>query len=350
MSSAPKPLNSAPEVFFLIGVPRSGTTLLQLMLDHHPEIGMCPESNFMENILRYGAMEQFRTGWHFREFVFGISHWLAKFNDPAHELVQAMLRQHPDYSGPTKPLLQQWVQDYLAVKQKRIFGEKTPENAHFLRPLRAFCPAAKIVVLLRHPLDTVCSLSKSVARVKGIANPYSDANLLHTALFVKRGLQAILRNTSGHDPQVFTLTYEALVQDPGPTLSGLCSFLGVNYEPQMLQFATPGFFTGKDPRSVDLHTGLSQPLNSANKGQYARLLSSGQSALLCRFLASEMAQLPYPTTPGTLTFAQNLLLGVFRLLYALKQPHWREVWIMVKIRVKELLVPFRSQRAESAFR
>ncbi len=334
-----RPTGASP-VFFIIGVPRSGTTLLELMLDHHSEIGVCPESNFMENILRYGATERFRTDWHFREFVGGISHWLKKFNDPAYDLVQQHYARQPDYSGPSRPIFNEFISAYLSLKQKRIFGEKTPENAYFLPQLKAFCPEAKLVVLLRHPLDTICSLSKSLARVKGIDQPYSDANLLQAALFVKRGLQSILRHTSADDPHVFTLTYESLVQAPEQTLTSLCSFLGVNFEAEMLAFSSPDFFTGKDPRSAGLHEGLSKPLDASKIGQFEQVLTQSQVGLVCRFLSNEMAHLPYEGKTGHLSFRQTLLLAAFRFLYGVKQPLWREWWIQVKIKVKERLVPF----------
>lgn len=331
--------NSTPPVFFIIGIPRSGTTLLQQILDHHSQIGVCPESNFMENILRYDARESFRTAWHYQQFVEGVSNWLVKFNDPAYLLIQEQFKSKHQYAGSSKGLLGQLINRYLEIKGKKIFGEKTPENTYFLKELQAFCPTAKYIILLRHPLDIICSLSRSLAKAFNKPQAYTDSNLLKSAVFVKRGLQSIFSQQHTYKNNKHLIHYEKLVREPEQTLHALCTFLEVPFEPEMLRFSSNNFFISKDTRAADLHKGLSQPINTRSINQHEELLSPSQISLLTHFLSDEFKELSYtlPSSLKSLSLQQKIHLYRYRLLFRLKYYLWKASWIQLKIKLKSFL-------------
>ncbi|MFF1588730.1 sulfotransferase family protein [Streptomyces sp. NPDC058286] len=114
----------------------------------------------------------------------------------------------------------------LAASGKDFIVEKTPSNAFAYRRIRDCWPDARFVFLLRHPA--------SIARSWHEADP-GKRTADEAAVDALRYMQAVDNArkglTGGH-----TVRYEELTADPEGKLRGLCSFLGVDFEPSMLDY------------------------------------------------------------------------------------------------------------------
>ncbi|MEY3361133.1 MAG: hypothetical protein RL531_852 [Actinomycetota bacterium] len=214
---------------FIIGCPRSGTTLLRAMLDSHPDLAVPPESYFLVPILRHAA--DYRTP--------GGLDRTALLRDVAGNVswpswgvgADVLDALAADESLTSVPDTLRAVYDrYAALHGKRRAIDKTPRHTEHVGLLSAAYPDARFVHLVRDGRDVVPSLRSM---------PYFPARFADAALFWRdRALSGREARTLVGAARYHELRYEDLVTDPERHLEPLCGFLGVEYSPDMLEYTT----------------------------------------------------------------------------------------------------------------
>ncbi|HEX7256158.1 MAG TPA: sulfotransferase [Gaiellaceae bacterium] len=222
---------------FIVGCPRSGTTLLSRIGDAHPELAIIRELHWLPRWWerRVGLTNE---GFVTRELIAKIrSH--ERF--PRLELEPSALDR---LLGDDRPKhYTRFVADLFSlhgdVKGKRLVGEKTPHYVRALPTLHALWPHAKFVHLIRDGRDVALSLldwSRS-DRAAGRFPSWDEDAVTTAALFwdchVRLGREAagLLGSERYHE-----LRYESLVVDPKRECQRLCDFLGVRFDQAMLSF------------------------------------------------------------------------------------------------------------------
>lgn len=215
---------------FIVGCPRSGTTLLQSLLSAHPDIHSFPESKFFQ----YLTPSQYEP----KRYAFGlISRQLPKQLTRffQHELHRPDLLQHWSpiplqslYSKKFLKTLNQLTQE----KGKRIWVEKTPQHIYYLEDIERFVPQAKIIHSLRSGTDVVASLYE-------VTHQYPQGWGGH-GWDIEQCIDWWVRATEIshrylHQPNHRLVRYEHLVEAPQTVLHHLCQFIGVEFDPKMLQ-------------------------------------------------------------------------------------------------------------------
>ncbi|MEV4285663.1 sulfotransferase [Nonomuraea bangladeshensis] len=185
------------EPVFLLSSVRSGSTLLRVILNSHSRIHSPIET-------------------HFRRMTVGFT------TEPVRQAMQLLGHTHSD--------VEHLVWDRLLHRELRRSGkpilvEKTPSNVFVWQRLRTCWPDARFVFLLRHPMSIVQSWHEADPAKR----PMTEA--VPRTLAYMTYLQEARTHLEGH-----TLRYEELVADPEGTLRPLCAFLGVEWEPGMLQY------------------------------------------------------------------------------------------------------------------
>ncbi|HFC30012.1 MAG TPA: sulfotransferase, partial [Oceanospirillales bacterium] len=141
------------DVFFILGCVRSGTTLLRNILKTHPHL-MCPEET---HIFRWA--EPFATTDYLHVNKSAETLQLHRKMDKVDEQDFANIMQNAKDKGD---FMLNYLQHFQKVQQqtdKRCF-DKTPQNVYGLPLIKAYFPAAKIVHIVRNPLNVVASLKK----------------------------------------------------------------------------------------------------------------------------------------------------------------------------------------------
>ncbi|GAA2115212.1 sulfotransferase [Streptomyces synnematoformans] len=113
----------------------------------------------------------------------------------------------------------------LVRSGKEVLVEKTPNNAFAYRRIAACWPDARFVFLLRHP----ASVAQSWYEADPSRRTPEEAAL--QALHYVRATERARRELPGH-----VVRYEDLTADPERVLRSVCDFLGVEYEPAMLDY------------------------------------------------------------------------------------------------------------------
>lgn len=218
--------NSVRERIFLVGCPRSGTTLLQSMLAAHSHIYSFPESKFF--------------------------HYLVDLNSKRSKLMLASKKARPtlfqfleDINCPEKKqsfsklaiFMPQYVRyfvkilDELTLQQgKDCWLEKTPLHLQRINCIERFLPQAKFIHIVRNGTDAVASLYEVTHKYPQIwGKPRSIDRCIDRWLNDVRISQHHI-----HKPNHLLVKYENLVANPRLELQNICRLVNISFEEKML--------------------------------------------------------------------------------------------------------------------
>ena len=244
-----------PEPIFIVGAPRSGTTLLASMLAGHARIACGPETQFFnKSDARLNAALR-DPAWPRQAVNLVTSLTLAE--QPVAELFGHSNRDVQRFLAAREPSAQAMLESLTAlyaVKQgKQRWAEKTPNHLLHLPEIRALYPGAPVVRIVRDPRDSALSMRQLPwASPSALANGY-----LWAAWFSKS------QPFFDGDANTLTVRYEDLVEAPAKVLTQVCAFIGETFQPGMLE-------THKTGKSV------SSP-NESWKAQNARVLGKSRT-------------------------------------------------------------------------
>jgi hypothetical protein len=215
-----------PPAPFVVGVNRSGTTLLRLMLDAHPDLTMPPETHFVPDLIE--AAEQ---GGSSPEDLVAVITSQREFGDlgfTPEELLELFRAAQASAHGALGAggALRAFYEAYAAREGKSRWGEKTPAYAKSMVRIQRALPEARFVHLIRDGRDVALS------RRKSSVDPPSPGRV------AQRWRQRIERARE-QAPRLHHYTevrYEDLVLETEPTLRRICEFSELDFEPAMLDY------------------------------------------------------------------------------------------------------------------
>jgi hypothetical protein len=212
----------------VLGVRRSGTTLLRVMLDRHSQLAVPDESYFVPQLadrhLRRVDPEEFVDD---LRRIDTLTDWEVPLDE-----VRARLRP----GMPIGEAIGSVYAVYAAQRGKSRWGDKTPMYMQNLRLLERLFPAARFVHLIRDGRDAAASF---LAMPRGIVtetwmHPRTPADF---AAQWRTEVAAARRLGRRVGPRYLEVRYEDLVADAEATLRRVCEFGGLDYEPAMVDYA-----------------------------------------------------------------------------------------------------------------
>jgi sulfotransferase family protein len=222
---------------FLVGCPRSGTTLLYRLVDAHPEIALVHETLWIPRFWerRIGVSPD---GSVTPELVPNVvrQRRFERMGIPADEvrrLVEGNGRV--SYASFVTALFDR----FGAARGKLLAGDKTPAYVRSVPVLHELWPEAKFIHLIRDGRD-VCLSALDWRKADKVFCKYDlwrDEPVTTAALWWERCVR--LGREAGRElpPSLYhEVRYEALVADPESASRELCAFLGVDYHDSMLRF------------------------------------------------------------------------------------------------------------------
>lgn len=192
---------SDPRPIFVVGCQRSGTTLLRLMLDSHPNISCGPETRFLADLAKLTGESWDRLSL----FGFPKSYW--------HEKIAGFFAS--------------FQADYAARRGKTRWADKTPLYARSLAFIDELFPTCQIVHVIRDGRDVVASHRDRWGYLSALKAVEKWPRYIRAAREVGRRLP----------PERYReLRYEDLVADPETTLRDLLAYLGEPWDDAVLRF------------------------------------------------------------------------------------------------------------------
>ncbi len=210
--------------FAIVGVGRSGTTLLMCMLNEHPDIVTPPEFHFISqhmakrpNMGLLEASERLRKDRRFARL--GLD-------------VEDVIRPFRDKSEPFSPdrLYRTILKTYAYKNKVRIIGDKAPKNIEYLPVFHKAFPQGKIIHMVRDPRDVYLSRIKAdwsrsrtdILQFLAYRAQYDMGHQIGLRLFGDNYLE---------------IHYEELLKQPEIELRRICDLLDVPFSARMINFS-----------------------------------------------------------------------------------------------------------------
>ncbi len=227
---------------FASGVPRSGTTLLQRMLDNHPELAVANDSHFIPRALEKtdkSLVVDARNG-----VAIPLTPELAKSVFEYHRfwrlgIDRTEFEQVRDDSETYQQLVAELYDLFARKSGKRLAGEKTPDYVRRLDLLHGLFPEAKLIHLVRDGRDVALSLLHWAKPDKGPGRIelWKNQPIAVCALWWRWMVTAAREQVAQIDPANYlAVHYERLVSSPSNTMENTCQFLDLDYSPRMVEF------------------------------------------------------------------------------------------------------------------
>jgi sulfotransferase family protein len=243
---------------FIVGCPRSGTTLLRRIVSAHPEIVITPEAHWIplwfkerkgltpEGNVTPRLIQELLTH---DKFAF--------FRLTAEDLMSLIKDGHPiSYASFVTGIFNL----YGKAHGKKLVGNKTPDSARRMNILHGLWPQARFVHFIRDGRDVALSLMnwpRVQNKMPGTFPTWKDDPVSTSALWwelnVRRGREAGKRL----GPRFYReFQYESLLAHPEQHCAELCEFLGVAYDKAMLHYHeasgsdSPSAETGHDREPI----------------------------------------------------------------------------------------------------
>ena len=201
-------------IFILYGALRSGTTLFRLLLDHHPDISCPGERDFMVD---YGTETGFDTEALDRDRIFKASGLSLPLPGSAQDGFEALLNEELERSNKVLVLV---IHRHLDRLLDRL-------------------PNARFIHLVRDPRDVARS---SIGMGWAGNTYYGIKHWLRT-----EGAWKTQSPRLG-ETQEYRLRYEDLIRAPEAELARVCDYLGLSYDPAMMDYVNNSSYAALDPK------------------------------------------------------------------------------------------------------
>lgn len=262
-----------PDPIFIGGVPRSGTTLLRVILDTHPRIYCGTEVRVVQALANLSASAE-GSAQQILESAYGVDS--PRLRAIFAELIAAFLRPAWQASG------------------KARVAEKTPWNLLAFPQLHRLFPRSPLIHVIRDPRDVVASrLERDRAAAAGspidtLALARHRAQEWTDAMAITRQMRSDAELASRY----FEICYEHLVQTPEPVLRQLFSFLEEEFDPAVLDFhRTEREVAGSEEWSAQA---VQRPLFGSSIGRWRQDLDEREQAAVLSVVGGAMDYLGYP--------------------------------------------------------
>lgn len=281
--------------FFVVSAPRSGSTLLRLILDAHPRLAVPPPGWLFDLVYpylySYGNLGQPRNLLALAEDVLAtptVSKWRIK---PTPEAL-AKASSEPSFAGLYAALHRAYAQ----AEDKPRWGEKTPRNAFWMDEIGSQFPDAQFIHIVRDGRDQAIDISDSVLWPNSV---YSGASLW------QRYVAAISDSAHRLPADAFIeIHYEDLCAAPEATIRRLCEFLGEAFDARML--APHQTHSAREWSTHPLHAKTAQPISTRFCGMYKTRLPAADVRALEALIGPTLERFGYPLTGAPCPVARRL--------------------------------------------
>ena len=262
---------------FILTCERSGSTLLRYIVDTHPDIA-CQAG------LALGGL------------------CAALYRSTYYSVAQAVASDEIERSSRVIEKIRQIVSalmaEYTTAKGKRLWCDKTPANLQFLEVLGPVFPDGKYICLYRHGMDVIHSCLEISSR-NGFMEEFDPYVRKNPENLVAAMVDSWTDKTSkllaferANKSKCFRITYESLVLNTVPTLEAMFAFLGLRFDPRMLDSV---FLVHHDEGVGDDRIRFSKEISRRSLGKGSRVPREKIPSDLLEKMNSLLSELNYPT-------------------------------------------------------
>jgi hypothetical protein len=226
--------HSGQSLIFLISQPRAGSTLTQLILGTHPDIHTVSEPWLMLHPIYALRSSGYQSDYDANLALGALTDFLRSLPDGEEAYFEGLRRMYGYLYNCA-----------LSISGKRFFLDKTPRYYSVIPELHHTFPKARFIILLRNPLAVLSSIIDMTRKTdSGTLKDYSH-DLLDAPGLLLSGINHL-------GDRCHVLRYETLVTNPKVTVKDMCTYLGVDFRFDMLQYdcPKPGDWLNGDPLGI----------------------------------------------------------------------------------------------------
>jgi hypothetical protein len=269
---------------FIVGAPRSGTTLLRFMLCSHPRIFIPHESYFIPRFFHENSnyyLSQ-RRAKRILNFIFHSSPFM---DDWRHEIPdpELFIKNIPELTATN--LLDAVYMDYANQYGAERWGDKSPTYTGYIDLLISIFPSAQFIHIIRDGRDVAMST----------INAYQDSrfyvDFYYAAWTWKLRVQKAIQSAQKlDDDHYYELRYEDLITDTEQLLKDICDFLGEDYHREM---AKPHEFARQLISPKNVHSSVREPVTPQKSGRWRMTMSEMDLKLVQKVAGKLLDELGY---------------------------------------------------------
>lgn len=268
------------EPIFVVACPRSGTTLLTVLLDRHDQIAMTPETHFLIHVGEARRARVAATHEALVDFYLNRTHLCDLKLDPE-ALLARFRRDEPTH----RAFLRHALELFAAQTGKTRVGEKSPEHLFNVPELLAWYPKAKVIWLLRDGRDCVQAMMRS---------PLFHDDRRRSAHLWRSTALAGLALESRYPGRILRVDFQDLINDPRRELTRVCDFIGVEFQERQLDAKTESRVVL--PQELPLKARANEPIDPRRVGRYVDETTDREKWLMDSVMAAPLARLGYAPT------------------------------------------------------
>ena len=264
-------------IFFVVGRPRSGTTLLRMLFDAHPDVTFPPECQFIVNLYpKYKNVNPWTEEDLISFYDDLCNQWLFDtWKMDKNKLKENLLEYAGNHSyGTICKVVYMTYNSLFDKKEIKLIGDKNPGYAIYTKLLLRIFPEAKFIHIVRDYRDNFVSIKNVDFEL-----PIPSIVVQKWKYFFKK-----FRKDSKLNPaRYYTINYENLATNPSTEFEALCQFAGASFDNSVFNF-----YSKKDelldqyPEGYinTYHTSLMNKVNTSKIGVWKKALSNRQVMIM----------------------------------------------------------------------
>ncbi|MCF8230177.1 MAG: sulfotransferase [Bacteroidales bacterium] len=273
-------------IFFIVGRPRTGTTLLLKMFDAHPNVTIPWECQYIINLYsKYGKIRR----WQKKELLSFYHDVMATWQFKFWSIDRERLREDVLACDPGVSYADLCKKVHLAHQSLypkgdiQYIGDKNPGYTIYVDQLKKIYPDAKFIFINRDYRDNFYSI-----RNVDFELPVVSVVVYKWKHFFRKALQAKKK----YPASVFFLNYEDLAANPSVKFKEVCDFLGIAFREESLEFQKKkeeSLQQLKTERSRKHHRSLFEPVDTRRIGLWKNQLTE-KEIRIADFVAGHYAE------------------------------------------------------------
>lgn len=279
-----QPHTALPNIAFIVGMGRSGTTMLTSMLNMNEQIIATPENEFIlfsgssfatKDFTKSSTVKSFSKIFDYN-FNNVINIWKPmNLKDSIEQL------SHRSYADICKLVYLLYPLANKKITNVKWVIDKNPSYSLHIKFLQKLYPKAKYIILTRDYRDNILSRKKYSDKDSTIYKLAASWNYYYDEIF---------KAVSKYNLSARIIRYEDLVQNPEKTLTDICTFLGVEFNEEMLNFqgfskvikehAKTTLSESKFEKISNMHSNLDSAVNTERMQAFKNELSPEDIGIL----------------------------------------------------------------------
>jgi hypothetical protein len=279
-------------IFFIVSKGRSGSTLLLNLLDANPNTVVPLESTFLVHLYtKYKHVKK----WNKKivdEYLIDLyrmrkirRRWKLDKTELKNKLYNLLEETENVTYGAVSKVIYSSYKSIFPKQNIQLIGDKNPIYTFSIPIIKEIYPQAKFIHLVRDPRANVRS------HIVTFKTKFLSF-IVFKWLYYNKEIEK--RKMSSPD-SFLTVKYENLVESPEETLTGICNFLNVVYNPEMLDFYKKvDAKYGKYEKYVKgAHASLTKPINKGFSTKWKSFFSDNQQNIINSICEKHLVKYEY---------------------------------------------------------